>query len=307
MNKKYLIGGVILIVVIGIFLLNQGKDTSPGQESKQSFSTNNQITSKELTPVSAITHGHGLAVDVTDPNIIYIATHHGLLVLKNEKDLYQVGNSKDDYMGFSPHPTDPKTFFSSGHPATGGNIGFQKSEDGGFSWEKISDGLNGPVDFHAMTVSPINPKLIYGWFQGALQRTSDEGKTWQIAGQTDFSVVNLTADPKDENIIYAASPQGLMVSKNKGESWNTLIEGFVSTVAIDPNDSQKLLSFSEKHGMAGSSDGGLNWEKFSERFNEETPLFISFSKQNPEIVYTLTEKNSIFKSINSGIAWSKIR
>jgi len=301
MNKKYLIGGVILIAIVGIFLLyQQGKGESSGQVS-------NQTTSQELKPVNSITHGHGLAVDVTDQNSVYIATHHGLLVLKNDKDLFQVGSAQDDYMGFSPHPTDPKVFFSSGHPSSGGNIGFQKSENGGFNWKKVSDGINGPVDFHAMAVSPVNPKLIYGWFQGGLQRTLDEGKTWQIASQTSFPVVNLTADLKDENIVYAASSRGLMVSKNKGETWENLIEGFVSSVAIDPNDSQKLLAFSEKYGMARSSDGGLNWEALNERFNEETPLFISFSKQNPEIVYILTEKNSIFKSISSGTKWSKIR
>ncbi len=299
MNKIILIG-FVLIAIVGFFLLTQKSNkSSTSQETKQ--------TSKELIPVTEITHGHGLAVDVADPSRLYIATHHGLLVLKDEKDLYRVGDAQDDYMGFTPHPSDAKVIFSSGHPATGGNIGFQKSEDAGFTWEKISDGIQGPVDFHAMTISPANPKLVYGWFQGALQRSTDQGKTWEVASTTNYPIVNLAADPKDESIVYAATPQGLMISVNKGADWSTLLDGFVSVVAINPNDSQKLLSFSEKNRLAKSSDGGKTWEKLSETFSGETPLFIAFNKQNPEIAYILTEKNSIYKSSDSGETWSKIR
>ncbi len=299
MNKIVLIV-LALIVIVGFFFLTQ-------KSNKSSVNQEVKPISKELIPISEITHGHGMSVDVTDPNIIYIATHHGLLELKNEKDLYQVGSAKDDYMGFSSHPTDGKIFFSSGHPETGGNIGFQKSVDGGFTWNKVSDGTNGPVDFHAMTVSPANPDLIFGWYQGAIQRSTDGGRNWEIVSRTNVPIVNLAADPKDENVVYAASPQGLMVSKNKGKDFTTLFDGFVSVVAINPNNSQKLLSFSEKNRLAKSSDGGQTWEKLGETFSGETPLFISFNKQNSEVVYTLTEKNSVYKSSDGGNLWSKIR
>lgn len=293
-TRYSVIAGIILLIFgAGYWIFN-----SANKEASQAQS---------LNPISEITHGHGLAVDAADSSKVYIATHHGLLLLQNEKDLYQVGNKKDDYMGFSPHPTDPKIFFSSGHPATGGNIGFQKSEDGGFTWQKVANGVNGPVDFHAMTVSPANSDLIFGWYRGAIQRSTDGGKNWEIVGNTPFSVVGLVADSKDENIVYAASPQGLMVSKNKGKDWNSLLDGFVSTLAVNPQDSQKLISFSEKLKLARSNDGGRNWESTNESFNGETPLHTAFDRQKSEIIYTLTEKNSLYKTVDSGATWSKIR
>lgn len=298
--NKIVVIVLVLVAIVGFFLLTQqGNKNSQYQENKQ--------TPKELTSINEITHGHGLAVDVADPTKLYIATHHGLLVLKNDKDLFKVGDKKDDYMGFSQHPTNPEIFFSSGHPETGGNIGFQKSEDAGFSWEKISDGLQGPVDFHALTVSPANPKLLYGWFQGTLQRSVDEGKNWEIASLTKAPVVSLAADPNDENVVYSASPQGLMVSNNQGKDWNKLLDDFVSTIAINPQDSQKLISYSEKQGLAKSEDMGKTWKKTTANFSGETPLFISFNKQQSEVLYLLTEKNSIYKSIDEGNSWSKIR
>jgi photosystem II stability/assembly factor-like uncharacterized protein len=292
-NKVVVILAVI-VVFFGFYLTQQRKTTPLIQKNDQ------RADSDELKQVNSITHGHGLSIDVVDPKNVYIATHHGLLLLKNDKDLYQIGDKKDDYMGFSSHPTDPNIFFSSGHPETGGNIGFQKSKDGGFTWEKVSDGLNGPVDYHAMTVSSANPNLIYGWFQGSLQRSTDEGKNWEIVSTTSFPIVNLTADPKDENIVYAASPQGLMISKDKGTEWTKLFDGFVSAIAINPQDSQKLLTFSQKYRFAKSNDRGKTWETISETFGSESPLFITFSKQNSKIVYTLTEKNSIYKSTDGG-------
>lgn len=302
-DKTFILGiSVITLVLLGGFIWWNGQ-RSPNTPP---VTIANQGAKQELYPESEITHGHGLAVDVADPNKVYIATHHGLLVLVNEKDLYRVGTSNDDYMGFSVHPTDPNIFFSSGHPATGGNVGFQKSENGGMTWQRISTGLNGPVDFHAMAVSPVNPNLVFGWFQGNLQRSADGGKTW-VKFTTSVPFVALAGDTKDENVVYAASPQGLYKSQNKGETWEQLLDGFVAAISAHPNDSQILLISSEKIGVAKSIDGGKNWQSVNANLNGESALFIAYDKQNPESVYILTEKNSLYKSNDGGTTWNKVR
>jgi len=301
-SQKY-----IAIIIIGVFVaggiaplllrVNGGDDNS---------------SSNNLTREDSITHGHGLAVDVQDPNKLFIATHHGLLVLMNDKDLYRVGKSTDDFMGFSPHPGDANVLFSSGHPSLGGNIGFQKSDDGGFTWKKISDGVEGPVDFHTMAVSSVNPNLIYGWYQGNLQRSIDQGKNWEIVN-SDLQPIYLAADSQDENVVYAATTQGqgVMVSQDQGATWTSLSPqlqgGFVSVVAIHPTDSKTLLTFSEKLGGLGkSTDAGKTWKKVSEEFNAEAVLFVAFSRIDPSIVYALTQENKLYKSIDVGDTWVKI-
>lgn len=307
MKNKYIIGGVIVALIIGvIFLSNQNKGTTTQQNKFGS-------SSQKLIPVDSITHGHGLAVDVENPNNVYIATHHGLFLLKNDKDLYQVGDSDDDYMGFSPNAKNAKVFFTSGHPKTGGNIGFEKSEDGGFTWKHIADGPGGPVDFHAMSVSPLNSDLAYGWFQGKLYRSSDGGNNWKTF-PTSFLITSLVADPKDENVLYATTPQGqgIMVSKNKGQDWQVLSDelkgGIVSVIAVNPQDSQNMLTFSEKlGGLAESRDSGKTWQKGTETFGGEEVLFIAYARENPSIVYALTYKNTIYKSTDGGNAWNKVR
>lgn len=299
-SKKYLGIGIAALIGGGILLFSQRSNIAGNSAANN------------LYPEQTITHGHGLAVDVQDPNKLYIATHHGLLLLVNEKDLYRVGQSQDDYMGFSVHPTESNIFFSSGHPSLGGNIGFQKSEDSGITWEKISDGMDGPVDFHAMAVSPVNPNLVYGWYQGNLQRSIDQGKTWEIVNR-DLLPVSLAADSQDENTVYAATPQGqgVMISKDKGVTWTSLSpeleSGAVSIIAVHPKDTNILLTFSERLGGLGKSiDQGKTWQPISENFNNETILYLAFDKNSSGVLYALTDQNAIYKSADTGETWSKI-
>ena len=297
MNKNYywMLGILLIIIIPSIFLMRP---------------------SNKLYPAELVTHGHGLAVDVLDPSKVYIATHHGLMMLTNDKELYRVGKKEDDYMGFSMHPTNPKMMFSSGHPEFGGNLGFQISEDGGFTWKKISNGINGPVDFHSMAVSQANPSIIYGWFANALQRSLDGGETWKLIPTNllelskGAGIYNLVSDPKDENVIYAGTGLGLFVSKDKANSWNLLSEELkdvaIISLAINPDNPSEMLSFTPKFGLAKSADSGLTWNKVNENFEDDLIYYIAYSKIDPKIVYLLTKRNFIYKSLDSGNIWSKI-
>lgn len=295
MKKTSSLIGIAFFVLVagGIFWSFSGKD------------------SNTLFLMDKISHGHGLALDVANSNKLYVATHYGLLLLQNEKDLSQVGKKKDDYMGFSVHPVNPNIFYSSGHPATGGNIGFQKSEDGGFTWQRISSGANGPVDFHAMAVSPANPDLIYGWYAGALQKSVDGGRNWEILNTPLQNVISLTAHPTEEKKIYATTIQGVFISIDYGLTWNTLsadlLDNPITVLAIDPTDSNKLFSFSLKLGLAKSNDGGATWSKLGETFDNDVLLFIAFDKNKKDTAYTLTKTNVLYKTTDGGSAWTKIR
>lgn len=296
MNKKITIGiTVVVFAIFGTILISRGDSV---------------VKTSQPKAVQSITHGHGLAVDIADSNKVYVATHHGLLILQNDKDLHQVGGVKDDYMGFSIHPTVANVFFSSGHPASGGNIGFQKSEDSGITWSKISNGVNGPVDFHAMTVSSVNPNLIYGWYNGSLQQTTDGGKSWVILKTNLTNVIALAADTSDENVAYAATTKGAYVTKDKGITWSGLSadirNGAVAAIAVNPSDSSRLLSFSEQLGLAMSEDKGVTWKSIKADFADEAILFITYDRKQPNIVYSLTHKNSLYRSVDGGKVWNKI-
>jgi len=286
----------LLVIVIGLWFLFKYSASERTSDSK------------ELIPVNAISHGHGLAVDLLNPEKVYIATHHGLLLFESGK-LYQVGQKRDDYMGFQQHPTDSNVFYASGHPLSGGNIGFQKSIDGGFSWQKISNGVEGPVDFHAMAISPADPNYVYGWYQGSVQRSVDGGKNFEIVNKN-ILAVQLVADAEDPKKVYAANPAGggILVSRDAGVTFSSLSAdlsgGGVSGMAVDPKNAKHMLVYSEKiGGLAESSDSGLTWKKVPASF-DGTILFISFFRNDPKVVYALAHSNSLYKSTDSGSTWN---
>ena len=266
------------------------------------------VAEESVAKEPKLEHVHGFSVDVSNENRLLIATHHGLMQFLDNK-LSKIGAVSDDLMGFTPHPTDPSVYFSSGHPTRGGSLGFQKSSDGGTTWQKVSDGINGPVDFHSMAISTVDPDLIYGHF-GSLQHSKDGGKTWQVA-KGSVQPYSLSTDPKREGIIYAASANGVLMSEDNGDSWKSyssgLDNGAVSTFAVSP-DASYALAFSQVLGGLGkTTNNGITWSKISESFGGSAILFISYSKTNPLIAYSMTQANDIFKSSDGGATWIKLK
>lgn len=273
--------------------------------------SSNSSSSSPLTPVESISHAHGLAVDVADPSKLYIATHFGLFVLVNDTDLYQIGEATDDYMGFYPHPTEANVFYSSGHPSFGGNLGVQKSEDGGVTWTKISEGVGGPVDFHTMAISPADPNVFYGWYGGELQRSTDAGLSWEVL-ETDLSkVIGLRAAEDSASTLFAATQSGLLVSTDQGLNWSSassdLDGAIVTALVLHPTDAQTLFTFSDRLGLAKSSDGGKTWASLPQDFGTEVIVQIAISQTDPELMYLITSNNALYKSTDGGTTWTLIQ
>ncbi len=265
--------------------------------------------SVSLTEVDGISHSHGIAVAIDDPSKLYIATHEGLLVLENDKDLYRIGTTTHDLMGFTINSKDPLTFYASGHPSFGGNSGFQKTTDGGETWNKVSDGIDGPVDFHAMTVSPVNANIVYGYFYSKIQKSIDGGKTWSLFTNQPESIFSLVADSVDDQTLYANTKQGIWMSKDGGETWTILSGDLVSSAVLtlvqNPQDANQMLSFSDTFGLASSSDAGKTWTSVSGTPNAIF-YFMTYSSADPKFVYAIDENNKIHKSEDSGLNWQKI-
>lgn len=296
--RSYVIGGacVLLVGIVAVFLLG-------GDMRAESVNG--------LTPAKAFTHAHGLAIDNGDPSKLYIATHEGLYLLQNDKELYRVGDVRDDLMGFSIDGSTPGTFYSSGHFRGGGNIGLQKTTDGGLSWQRVSLGLEGPVDFHAMTVSAADPTVVYGYYGGKLQRSKDGGESWERAVGSVMPIA-LVSHPTRASVLYAATPKGVQVTEDYGNTWRSLSvqldTGAVLALAIDSVDTDRLLAFSEAlNGLGKSTDGGRSWRSISESFGGSDVLHLAMSSSDPNTVYALTSANAVYKSSDGGDAWARIR
>jgi len=266
------------------------------------FSQPKSKTEEDPKPAVSLSHIHGLATDPSDSKKLFIATHEGLMVLKDEKDLFSVGRSKDDLMGFQGDYKNPNIFYSSGHPKSGGNSGFQVSEDGGNSWKKLSGGVNGPADFHALAVSPVNSKVAYGSFKG-LQKSEDGGKNWQIVNENLGTIINLFADVKDESTVFASTAEGLKISKDKGQNFELISKEIFLNISGNPKDEKGFITVNDKGSVMKSNDGGKNW-KIVKGFTGASHFAYSLTEENT--IFAGTKENKIYKSIDGGESWKLI-
>ena len=214
-------------------------------------------------------------------------------------------------MGFSPHPTNPNILFSSGHPKGGGNIGFQQSNDKGETWKKISNGNPaGPADFHAMMAHPANPNHMYGWYKLRVHRSLDGGKTWEILQKQPPEVLSFAGDPTNANIVYIGTIGGLLMSTDKGESWEktTDVIGYDVIFDIEAEPTGTLLLAMRDRGVvrATMKNGRATLEDLGKLPSDDIPQHLALDPKNTEVLYAFGKSLTLYKSIDGGKTWQKV-
>lgn len=123
-------------------------------------------------PLGELSHIHGVEFEKSTGALLF-ATHHGVFHFEPGSLAILSSPDRSDYMGFTALADG--TVIASGHPEAGGNLGVLKSSDSGAQWTKISDGADGPVDFHAIAAAAGDANILYGLYQGGVQASSDGG------------------------------------------------------------------------------------------------------------------------------------
>ncbi len=278
-------------------------------------------TPGELEPVASLTHQasgnhlHGMGFD-EDADRVFLATHYGLFVLQDATTetpaLYQVGESRDDFMGFTLHPRDGSTMWASGHPAGGGNMGVIQSHQDGFNWTPLSEGgPQGPVDFHGMTVSPADPNVLAGAHAGQLYVSEDAGESWTLTGQAPqgacFGAPCLAMDPDDRERVYAGTTQGLLRSEDLGNSWEAVHEAGTGGVAVHPDGT--WYAFVQGDGLVRSDDGGSSWTPLNEGLEiggREAVFAIEPHREDPDVLWVATTGDEVYRSLDGASSWQRV-
>ncbi len=99
------------------------------------------------------------------------------------------------------------------------------------TWQPMSTGAVSGARPTAIYVMPGSPQTVYisywAWQSGNIFETTDGGATWQTLGQTlpPVPVNDVTTDPSNSQIVYAATEIGLFVSMDGGQTWTTSNQG----------------------------------------------------------------------------------
>ncbi|TRO67299.1 VPS10 domain-containing protein [Christiangramia sabulilitoris] len=192
-------------------------------------------------------------------------------------------------------PGKPNLFYFG---AAGGGV--WKTENGGRSWENLSDGYFGG-SIGSIEVAKSDPNVIYvGGGEKTVRgnvssgygiwKTEDAGKTWNKAGlEKSRHVARMVTHPDDYNTVYAA------VLGN-------------------------IYKPTEERGVYKSTDGGKNWRKVLFSNSQSGAVDLIMDPNNPRILFASTwnvqrtpyslssggEGSALWKSTDSGENWKEI-
>ena len=191
----------------------------------------------------------------------------------DEQSRYSIGNVTVD-------PSNPHVVWvGTGEDVGGRHVGFgdgiYRSEDGGETW--VNKGLKDSQHISTIIVHPENSDVVWAavhgplWSPGGdrgLFMTTDGGETWTktLGGGEWTGVSDVVVDPRDPNILYAATWQ------------------HHRTVAA-------YMGGGPETGIHRSTDGGLSWTELETGLPEGDmgKIGLAISTQNPDVIYAAIE------------------
>ena len=249
-------------------------------------------TSTDNLPVTAVSD---LAIDPSNPNIMYLATGGG-----------------DDLL--SAYPV--------------GSDGVYKSIDGGATWSAA--GLTFPVSgstvIHKLVLDPTNPTILFAATNNGIYRSTNSGASF-----TSVSAINcwdLKFNPGNPTIVYAAGTS-FYRSTNSGTSFTGISSGITGsnriTIAVTPTNPTNVYllasrsSDSQFLGVFASTDDGQTFVTKSTTPNIVGNACAGNSTGTGQGWYDLafaaspTNPNelvvggvNVWKSTNGGVNWTNI-
>ena len=171
---------------------------------------------------------YGLAVDPTNPNIIYAGKWgDGVFISVDGGASWSLGNLglfDTQIFDLDIDPTNPSVIYVS-TPS-----GVFQSVDGGLNWSRMMS----PFLVNEMAIDPTNSNRMYAVTEDTgIYRTTDGGLNWfpvtlGLEGVTAFTSIAVSPD----GVIYAGSAgSGLFVSADRGFNWSRVVE---DTMADEP-------------------------------------------------------------------------
>lgn len=258
-----------------------------------------------LAELLSSTHIHGIAAGPSVQDSATLATHHGIFTINLSAQTARLnGSSQDDFMGFSQVPGAPETAFASGHPATGGNLGVIRTEDGGATWLPVADGIGGPVDFHNMEVSRSDAAVIYGiGHDGGVQRSMDSGVNWAITGTAPEKLIDIASSAQDPNRIFAATEAGLFASADAGATWQALLPTAAPVSTVDMGADGKLRAVQLGQGLIEVDEATGAATLVTSDLPGGYLLYLSVTQADPLRLMALSADGALLVSDNGGALW----
>lgn len=147
------------------------------------------------------------------------------------------------------------------------------------------------ANVYSFDVSSSNPEILYcGTETGFVNKTNDNGLTWNICGQDYFFGGGVTATaihPSNPEIVYVSAGKQIHKTVDGGQSWTPMLTTnsifSASRLRIDSNNHNKIIAATDE-GIFISTNGGDSW---GNKWNKQT-WDIEIKPDDSNIIYGIS-------------------
>jgi photosystem II stability/assembly factor-like uncharacterized protein len=286
------------------------RHTEPGGFFKSVDGGKTWKESKELKSQSI----HAMTQSPKNPNILMVGTIGGVWRSDDFGDNWK--KIKSDTMPININsmaidPRDDKTILA------GTWWRAYKSTDDGKSWRLVKDGMIDDSDVFAITINPRDANHIVASACSGIYESFNNGERWnKIQGIPSQSrrTRDIVQHPTIPGTIYAGTTEGFWMSTNGGKSWamTTQRNLEINSIAVHPDEPNKVFIGTNNYGVMVSTDGGRNFSQTNENFSSRFTYSVTTDIENPNRLYATTHNTAtgggfVFISSDAGRNWTQAK
>lgn len=264
-----------------------------------------------------------LAINWRHPDTLYTATEAGLFISADGADSWRrvsLDYSDDPFFNWCYVEVDPYdpgyVYVALGDWRVLQRGDFQRSSDGGSTWESSTEGLPSNTCYTNISVADYGSgwRRLFLATSAGVYYSDDLGENWSFCQgglPSDFFQV-VAVSPVNPEIVFAGDDRSNAVYKSMdgGLTWEGLTmprgEG-VWDIICDPVD-QDILYVAMNHnvGILKSTDGGLSWDNINNNLPRGNWFHVSGVAVNPlnhDNIFAYSAWRGIFQSHDGGQSW----
>jgi len=264
--------------------------------------------SKELENQSI----HSMTQSVHDPDILLSGTTNGVWRSKNSGANWEKISSSTMPVNVGSLAVDPRDT-STIYAGTWWRA--YKSTDSGQNWRLIKNGMIDDSDVFAMTVNNRNPEHIIASACSGIYESLNGGERWaKIQGIPSQSrrTRDIVQHPSMPGTVFAATTEGFWMSSNGGKAWSLTTQRNleINSIAVHPDEPNRVFIGTNNYGVMISTDGGRNFSPTNENFTSRFTYSVTPDSQQSNRLYAATHNTAtgggfFYISADGGATWQQ--
>ena len=280
------------------------RNTYPGGFFKSSDGGLTWKESKELKEEAV----QSLTQSKANPNMLLAGTVTGLFRSMDSGDSWQRVNSATipkfiDSLAIDPVDTNIIYAGTTYRPF--------KTTDGGATWRVINRNLHDDSDVFAIDIDPRDASHIYASACSGIYESFDKGESWRKAQgipSTSRRTRAIMFHPTLPGTVLAGTTEGFWMTSGAGWSLTTSRALEINSIAVHPDEPNKVYIATNNYGVMVSNDGGRNFAPSNGNFTSRMIFSVTPDVERSNRLYATTNNTAggggfVFASDDDGQTW----